>query len=357
VASVAANHPETSSNAIQKRFKRLKGGDLTAAIDQTNTAFRIFSVAEEEILAARIRGKRAKGIPITENFVRQEAIEYFDQLHGAIQTRQNHREFSHGFLMGFKRRHGFSTKKLAKKVTVKTFSAEELSNLAGKFILAVTRAVEKFGRAWVFNMDETPAPFMESQKSTWGDKGTKEKYVTKTLKTVKGCVTLLPTIAASGKKLPLGWVNIGKTRQAINKMTLPSNVESFHSQKGWTNESVMIKYLRRVILKYTKGRKCALILDDYGAPWTAKVQKVAKEGKIKLIKVPKGLTSLLQPLDVSFNSSFKQLRGLECQNELIRHSGELENKQNVVRRAAIAYHKVRKSIVLSGWKCCIIESK
>jgi len=117
----------------------------------------------------------------------------------------------------------------------------------------------------------------------------------------------------------------------------------------------MIKYLRSVIFKHTKGKECALILDDYGAHWTPKVQNVASELKIQLIRVPKGLTSILQPLDVSFNSSFKQMREIECSNELIRNAGVVEDKEKIVRRAAIAYHKVHKSVVLKGWEPCIIN--
>jgi len=355
ISAVAEHHPETSYEAIRKRFKRLKGGDLTAKSDRHSATFRIFSADEEKILADRLRAKRAEGIPLSENYVRHITIQYFNELHGAHQIRRNHREFSHGFLMNFKKRHGFSTQKLAKKETVKTFSADELSNLAAEFILAVSGAVKKFGRRWVFNMDETPAPFLESPKSTWGDKGKGGKYVTKTKKRMKGGLTLLPAISASGRKLKLGWIHAAKTRRVIDKMSLPNDVVSFNSPKGWTNESVMINYLQEVIIKHTKGRKCALILDDFGAHWTDNVKKAAKEGNIELIKVPKGLTSILQPLDVSFNSSFKQLRTSECQNVMMRHSEEIENIENVVRRAEIAYHKVCKDVVLSGWKPCIMK--
>jgi len=355
VAPVAQNHPEVSYDAIWLRFKRQKSGDLNAAIDRHSGSFRIFSHAEEKILADRLRGMRDKGTPLSESIVKAEANKYFDELHGSIQTRQNHREFSHGFMMNFKRRHGFSTQKLAKIQSVKSISADDQSNLAAEFILAVTESIEKFGRHRVFNMAETPTPFVESPQTTWGDKGKKSKYVIKTKKGSKGNITLLPTISASGRKLPLGWVNVGKTRIGIDKMDLPNDIVSFHSPKGWTNESVMIKYLRRVIFKHTKGKECALILDDYGAHWTPKVQNVASELKIQLIRVPKGLTSILQPLDVSFNSSFKQMREIECSNELIRNAGVVEDKEKIVRRAAIAYHKVHKSVVLKGWEPCIIN--
>jgi len=202
-----------------------------------------------------IRSSREKGIPISEDFVKNEAISLFDGLHSPHQTRQNHREFSHGFLQKFQRRQGFSVQKLYKKETVKTFTDDELSKQSMEYINAVSLAVEKFGPSFVFNMDETPAPFLEIPKKTWGDRGKKKKNVVKTNKRLKGLVTLMPTVAASGRKLKLGWINVGKTPQAINKMSIPGGVVSFHSPKGWTNESVMIEYLEKVIFNYTKGRE------------------------------------------------------------------------------------------------------
>jgi hypothetical protein len=265
--------------------------------------------------------------------VRNEAIALFDGAHSVHQTRRNHRSFSDGFVQGFKIRQGFSTQILNKKETVKTFSADELSNLAAEYILAVSEAIETFGRKFVFNMDETPAPFLEIPKNTWGDRGKREKYAIKTIKRMKGMVTLMPTISASGRKLKLAWINAGKTRRAIDKMSLPSNVISFNSPKGWTNEDVMINYIEQVILNDTKGRECALILDDYAAHWTEEVQKAAKKGNIQLIKIPKGLTSILQPLDISFNSFFKQLRTSECSNDLIRRAGGVEDREKIIQRA------------------------
>lgn len=204
-------------------------------------------------------------------------------------------------------------------------------------------------------MDETPAPFLEIPRKTWGDRGKKKKYVIKTVKRMKGQVTLMPTISAAGRKLKLAWINAGKTNMAIKKMKLPGKVISFHSPKGWTNEAVMIKYLQQVIVNHTQGANCALILDDYGAHWTEAVQNAAAHHNIQLIKVPKGLTPILQPLDISFNSQFNYLRGIECQNEMVRNKGVVEEREKIIQRAAVAYHKVTKKIVLNGWKPIIID--
>lgn len=117
----------------------------------------------------------------------------------------------------------------------------------------------------------------------------------------------------------------------------------------------MLKYLKEVIINYTKRKNCALILDDYGAHWTTAVQQIAKDNNIQLIRVPKGLTAVLQPLDISFNSQFNHLRGLECQNEMMRNAGGVEGKEKILHRASFAYHKVTKEIVLRGWKPIIID--
>jgi hypothetical protein len=355
ITHVAENHPETSYNAIRKRWKRFKSGDTTANIDRHGEGHQIFSLEEEEILATRIRIMRDEGVPISQNVVRDESINHFNEIHGTHQIRQNDRDISLGFIRRMKIRQGFSSQKLSKKETVKSFSEEELKVQSEEFKKNVRGAIEIFGPNFVFNMDETPAPFMEIPRSTWGDKGAKQKYVAKTLKRMKGGVTLMPTVSASGQKLKLAWINQGKTSWAIDKMSLPPDIFSFFSKKGWTTEEVMLDYLQKVIINHTKGRNCALILDDFGAHWTPAVQKAAEEGRIELIRVPKGMTSVLQPLDVSFNSQFKLLRILECQKEMIRNTGALEEKEKIVLRASVAYHKVTKEIVLRGWKLMEID--
>ena len=72
--------------------------------------------------------------------------------------------------------------------------------------MAVSLAVETLGPCMVFNMDETPAPFLEIPRKTWGDRGKKKKYVIKTVKRMRGQVTLMPTISAAGRKLKLAWI-------------------------------------------------------------------------------------------------------------------------------------------------------
>ena len=70
-------------------------------------------------------------------------------------------------------------------------------------------------------MDETSAPFMEIRKKTWGDRGKMGNYVVPTFRRMKGAVTLMPTVSASGRKLEMARINAAKTDRAINKMSLP----------------------------------------------------------------------------------------------------------------------------------------
>ena len=115
---------------------------------------------------------------------------------------------------------------------VKSLKEEELMEKAVEGILAVNDAVEKYGKALVINMDETPTPFREIPRSSWGDKGKKKKLVVKMRKRAKGNVTLIPTVTATGHKLPLSWINAAKTDRLIRKLNLPPTVKSFFRPKG-----------------------------------------------------------------------------------------------------------------------------
>jgi hypothetical protein len=329
-------------------------GDSSAAVSHVGEHRLIFSNEEEQVFASHLRVKRDQmGVILTRDYIISEAKKYFNTLHSRSDVRQHHRSFSNGWLIGFKSRHNFSTKTTYKgknkKVETEEKYKEKLGE-AGEFILKVNEAVEKYGKKFVFNMDETPAQYMEIPRRGWGDKGIKQKLVTSTHKGTKDKVTLLPTVSASGNKLPLAWINNAKTNNLFKKFPFPTTVKNFFSPKGWTNEATMLQYIEEVIVPYTSRQPCALLLDSHPPHWTPMVKQCAWWYNIELIQVPKGLTDVFQPLDVSFNSPFLMHRQKECSLASQTSCVDIEQKHKIIERAAKAYMQVSKEIILAGWK-------
>ena len=112
----------------------------------------------------------------------------------------------------------------------------------------------------------------------------------------------------------------------------------------------MLKYFDDVIVPYTRRRPCALLLDSFRAHWTPTVRDAAWWYNIQLIEVPKGQTPIFQPLDVSFNAQFKIFRMQETLDSANRGVMDLEEKRQIILRAAKAYGSTSKQVVQRGWK-------
>jgi len=350
IAEVAARHPHFSYDTINRRFKRFRMGDSTATADRRGSPLRIFSNEQESTLAAVLRAKRdVDNIILNRPIIIAEAAEFFRKIHGDKARRSNGREFSKGWAEGFKERNGFSTKKLVKKETIKSITVPEMFVELEAFKFIVREAVKFYGAHFVFNMDETPFPLADTAETSWGDKGSDQPNVSLTIERKKKLITAMPTVSASGTKLKFAWINKGKTDLAIRRAGISPDICSFYSEKGWTNGEIMCKYIEQIIYPHTKGAACALLVDSYAAHWTADAQEVAKNHNVDLIMVPKGQTGKLQPLDISFNSIFKQQRHKLYSEGLRSGSPNLEELGSVMERTAAAFGLVSREVILSGW--------
>ena len=94
-----------------------------------------------------------------------------------------------------------------------------------------------------------------------------------------------------------------------------------HNAKHWSNTEETLKLLQEVILPYAQetkrklglaeNHKSLIIWDDFRAHTTSTVLNKAKELNFVIAEVPKNLTHLLAPLDLTVNKSLKTLEGRE----------------------------------------------
>ena len=78
------------------------------------------------------------------------------------------------------------------------------------------------------------------------------------------------------------------------------------SPSGWFTDIHILKVLD-IIHEHAKGEPALCVWDEYAAHNTKRVLEQAQLYNIQLLKVPKGLTWALQPLDVKVNGPYKQL--------------------------------------------------
>jgi hypothetical protein len=167
---------------------------------------------------------------------------------------------------------------------------------------------------------------------------------------VKKNITVIPTTSASGKKLPLVAINKSKTDRYKKKMKIPKNIVSFHSNNGWTNTGVMLRYLDEVIKPVLSPKGGALVLDEYPAHFTEPVIDKANQMKLRLIKVPGGETSRLQPLDISVMGPMCRIRQRIYTENKILHPDRKDDIESAIERANKAYEQIDAETIKKGWK-------
>ena len=110
----------------------------------------------------------------------------------------------------------------------------------------------------------------------------------------------------------------GKTKLCLKKYDLDdTQMLGTYSNNGWTNNGIM-KIVLEQIYKQTKGKKSALLLDQYSSHCSDFIKDEAKDKNIELIYVPIGLTSKYQPLDVLINGILKQKAKKLWREEIIK---------------------------------------
>ena len=114
-------------------------------------------------------------------------------------------------------------------------------------------------------------------------------------------------LACCGNGLKLKPMLIFK-RKTIPKINNKHGVAVSAQEKGWMDSEQMKVWIEKVWRARIGGlgrRKSLFVYDSFEAHVTDSVKASFKCEKTELAVIPGGLTSLLQPLDVSLNKPFK----------------------------------------------------
>lgn len=119
--------------------------------------------------------------------------------------------------------------------------------------------------------------------------------------------TVMLAVTADGAKLP-PYV-IFKRKTIPKGVQFPKGLHVAVQENGWMEKNLMIDWVKKVWQRRPGGllrRPSLLVLDSFRGHLMQEVKDVLKEGKTDMALIPGGLTSVLQPLDVSINKPFKE---------------------------------------------------
>ena len=228
------------------------------------------------------------------------------------------------------------------------------------------------------NLDQRPSNIVPGRKATQAKIGS--TTVPTACSTEKKATTLTFAITLNRAFLPIQTIYEGKTTRHLAQVKFLEPFCLSFNEKHWGNEKESLKIIEEIIGPYvTKERPklsssnqaTLLIMDVFKGQMTNPVLKKLEEHNILLTRVPKNITHLFQPLELTINGYFKQFMKRKLvewyANKLIRvldDGQDLESIMNDFKLSTVkpllaklimeAYDHLKssrgKDICLKGWE-------
>ncbi|CAB4399489.1 unnamed protein product [Rhizophagus irregularis] len=212
-------------------------------------------------------------------------------------------------------------------------------------------------------MGETPVSFDLPSNTTIDELGTRSVSIRITGHE-KANFTVVLTCMADGTKLPP--LIIFKLKN-VPRGNFPPEVIIRANQKGWMNENEMLYWIENIWTKRERvsNPQSSLVLDSFSAHIVDSVKRCFGEKNTNIAVIPGGLTSRLQPLDVSVNKSFKtkmRRNYNEWMAEVVKEltpAGNLKKPsyETVAKWVRDSWNAVDVNLIQKSFKCCGISNK
>jgi len=156
-------------------------------------------------------------------------------------------------------------------------------------------------------------------------------------------------ITANGTKLKSALITKGKTPLSLRKFRLPPSFVGLLNTRGWMNGPTFIRWIRLVLLPYTKGQPCALICDDLRAHKTPTVRRFCRENHIELVLVPRWGTAHYQPLDVGVFGPVKQVMRKEWKLHMRVGDHQTDTLAGMINRYQTAFNRLTRTDIQNSF--------
>ena len=311
----------------------------------------------EEFVASYVRELRSAGKPVSMRTIQLKAREE--------STNRNIESFkaSEGWCRRFMVRFGFSLRRRTSICQKLPPHFEEKLVAYQRYIITL-RKEYSFALHQIGNADETPIYFDMPSNWTVTAKGSKEVKLMSGYE--KSRVTVMLAITADGNKLP-PYV-ILKRKTIPKKEVFPKDVIIRAQKEGWMTTELMVDWLNVVWNRRPgalRSPKNMLLLDAFRGHTTEPVKKKLKDINSKMVVIPAGMTSQLQPLDVSVNKPFKDhVRAkyeewILSDNLPLTKSGKIKKAPaaEMARWISEAWKDVSPGIIQKSFqKCCVTNA-
>ena len=156
----------------------------------------------------------------------------------------------------------------------------------------------------IINADQTPSKFVAADNITMAAKA--PWHITRVGSNDKRSVTLIVCESLDNKILPFQLIYKGKTQRSFPVAVFPDGFCLSYIEKHWSNDKETVPLIKKVLVPYIKKFKeeKGLPNDQEKAQSTA---NVSVKQQIEYVIGPKNMTHMLQPMDLTSNTSIKKI--------------------------------------------------
>jgi len=169
---------------------------------------------------------------------------------------------------------------------------------------------------------------------------------------------------ADGRKLL--YLLILKRKTLPKSEAFPKGVIVRAQEKGWMTEELMLEWLKIVWGRRPRAflnQPSMLVLDAFKGHLTDSMKNQLCKMKTELV-IPGGMTSVLQPMDVSINKPFKDrlrqkyLTWIADPARVLTETGKIKRAapSEVTRWVSAAWKAILESIMVRSFKKCCISN-
>ena len=298
-----------------------------------------------------IRNLRAEGVTVHGNPIRNFAKERA-RFYGLTSEQF---KASRGWLCRFLRRHKLTRRAIT---SVGQSIPANAPLLAKNFIRDCKNAAQVNSTQYAANMDETPFWFDLPASYSFDFSGVKSVKC-KTTGYEKMRFTVVLTACSTGVKLPV--MIIFKGLKKVPKGNFPQNSVITVADGGTMTSQLMETWVNKVWKRRPGAifRTPTLLTMDAHRAHTAVIEPLRKDNNTCVISIPGGMTSLLQPCDVSWNKPMKDAVRAKWQEWLV--SGEKEftasgkrkraSYETVVHWVCDAWDAIDRAVIERSFEC------
>ena len=174
-----------------------------------------------------------------------------------------------------------------------------------------------------------------------------------------------PNSNVDGRKLPP--LLILKRKTLAKSEAFQKDIIVRAQEKEWMTEKLMLEWLKIVWGPSPRAflnQPSMFVLDAFKEHLTDSVKNQLRKMKTELVVIPGGMTSVLQPMDVSINTSFKDRLRQQYLTWTADPAGELTETGKIKRAApsevsrwvSAAWKAIPESIIVRSFKKCCISN-